>query len=102
VRDGLDAKRWIITEQKFCYLLRAPASRGTVSLGVWFDFAFWRQFFASFAVKKNLPAKNAKDSQRKQSKSLRPKDKLKHYSLHFALAGAVDAKPAVILYSRMK
>jgi hypothetical protein len=30
----------------------------------------WRQFFASFAVKKNLTAKNAKDSQRTQSKSL--------------------------------
>ena len=29
----------------------------------------WRQFFASFAVKKNLTAKNAKDSQRTQSKS---------------------------------
>ena len=29
----------------------------------------WRQFFASFAVKKSLTAKNAKDSQRTQSKS---------------------------------
>jgi len=27
----------------------------------------WWQFFASFAVKKNLTAKNAKDSQRMQS-----------------------------------
>src|SRR5947208_6330648 len=30
----------------------------------------WRQFFASFAVKKNLTAKNAKDSQTTQSKFL--------------------------------
>src|SRR5438876_8880030 len=83
------------------------ASRGSVSLGAWFGFAFlvavlcelcgkeelnreerqgfakdakqwcvglalrsWWQFFASFAVKKNLTAKNAKDSQRMQSRSL--------------------------------
>ena len=46
------------------------AGRGSVSLGAWFGFAFLRQFFASFAVKKNLTAKNAKESQRTQSKSL--------------------------------
>jgi len=40
--------------------------RSSVLLGVWFGFAF----LASFAVKKNLTAKNAKDSQRTQSTSL--------------------------------
>jgi hypothetical protein len=39
----------------------------------------WRQFFASFAVKKNLTAKNAKDSQRTQSKSLGQGGKLSHH-----------------------
>ena len=46
------------------------ASRGSVSLGAWFALRSWRQFFASFAVKENLTAKNAKESQRTQSKSL--------------------------------
>jgi hypothetical protein len=63
---------------------------------------FWRQFFASFAVKKNLTAKNAKDSQRKQSKSFKAKGQTETLQPAFSLAGGGDAKPAVILYSRMK
>ncbi len=48
---------WKSVEAQF-YLVRGLALRS------------WRQFFASFAVKKNLTAKSAKDSQRTQSKSL--------------------------------
>src|SRR5437667_12493732 len=47
---------WKSVEAQF-YLVRGLALRS------------WRQFFASFAVKKSLTAKNAKDSQRTQSKS---------------------------------
>ena len=38
----------------------------------------WPQFFVSFAVKKNITAKNAKDSQKDAKQVLRARGKLSH------------------------
>src|SRR5947208_15039932 len=55
MRDGeLDAKRWIITEQKLWYSLRATATRGTVSLGAWFGFAFLAEVICELLGKEEL------------------------------------------------
>ena len=105
MRDGeLDAKRWIITEQKLWYSLRATATRGTVSLGAWFGFAFLAAVICELCGKEELNREERQGFAKEAKQVLGPKGQTETYppADAFRASSAVDAKPAVILYSRMK
>jgi len=57
-----------------------------VKVGFFFALRTWRLFFATFAVKKTFPAKNAQDSQSAQSESWAKGRKLSHYRRVLLLA----------------
>src|SRR5437773_10952272 len=89
MRDGeLDAKRWIITEQKLWYLLRATATRGTVSLGAWFGFAFLAAVIYELCVKEELNREERQGFAKKAKQVRGPRRKLRtsRLQMHVALA----------------
>jgi len=89
MRDGeLDAKRWIITEQKLWYLLRATATRGTVSLGAWFGFAFLAAVICELCGKEELNREERQGFAKEAKQVLGPRGKLRptRLQMHFALA----------------